>query len=206
MSAMVLAVSCMHPAARQTCAEPSAAKSAVAIVASRRQCTYPRQRRPQLLTRWDIAVAYCALCNSLAVTTLQQRQSACAHVHRPAEPVLDSRRAPAVKQSVDSSGEVTMEDQDDEDIEAKMEEFLRLQAERESGMLGVACVPVANIREQCTMEPDMLSTRCIERSKVLESVLVRTTQAALRNQVCFCVLQASHLWRRRLRLLRSRSA
>ena len=40
---------------------------------------------------------------------------------------------PAVSQSVDSSGEVTMDDRDDEDLEAKMEEFLRLQAERESG-------------------------------------------------------------------------
>ena len=38
-----------------------------------------------------------------------------------------------------------MEDQDDEDIEAKMEEFLRLQAERESGMLGVACTSVAGV-------------------------------------------------------------
>ena len=75
----------------------------------------------------------------LPLVTLQQRQSPCALPHRPAEPVLNSRRAPAVKQSVDPSGEVTMEDQDDEDIEAKMEEFLRLQAERESGMSGVAC-------------------------------------------------------------------
>lgn len=40
-----------------------------------------------------------------------------------------------MRQTIDESGEVSMIEQNDEDLEAKMEEFLRQQAERESGEL-----------------------------------------------------------------------
>ena len=44
-----------------------------------------------------------------------------------------SFRLQAVRETIDESGEVSMIEQNDEDLEAKMEEFLRQQAERESG-------------------------------------------------------------------------
>ncbi len=49
-----------------------------------------------------------------------------------------------MSQSIDPSGEVTMDDRDDGELEAKMEEFLRLQAERESGMHPSPCVLIAS--------------------------------------------------------------
>lgn len=38
-----------------------------------------------------------------------------------------------MRENIDESGEVSIVEQDDADLEAKMEEFLRQQAERESG-------------------------------------------------------------------------
>ena len=154
-------------------------------------------------------IAHHALCTSINI----HHATESTHDMRPSAPsgqacadtVTDLRRAPAVSQSVDSSGEVTMEDQDDEDIEAKMEEFLRLQAERESGTLGVACAPVAGVEQRCNAEPVHFvpshawsSVRCCCSSYPVPhhrhlSVLLR-------------VLQASHLWHQQLRRLRSRSA
>ena len=42
-----------------------------------------------------------------------------------------------------------MDDRDDDELEAKMEEFLRLQAERESGADPPLSAPVASIWEAC---------------------------------------------------------
>ena len=43
-------------------------------------------------------------------------------------------RIDALRESTDASGEVSMSEQNEEELEAKMEEFLRQQAERESGV------------------------------------------------------------------------